>query len=482
MLIKMMTLCLQNRNQSAEHSGDDDDSSEEETDDDADSDEDEVSVPTTADVKTVIYSSDGKSSTGFTVIGGNAKGVFVDAIDPDCEAALAGLAAGDHILRVNGLLMVGKTRDEVFHSVHGHAGQLTLVVRHKPNLCQRVAQSNGGAGDSLFVRAHFSAEAAARGELAVDEGDVFDVVDTLPEGHPGCWRARKLDSTAAGRRSSDLPPGPLGLIPSRSRADQIVVKQNLTHGRPNERGGLFFRSFRRGKGSAARNGEAADRRSGGLEVMSYERVTRTVADVRRPVVVLGLFCDTIRTMLVRDSPGLFAMPTDEVETPKEEVPVDVRPILEVPPTKHCLLILSPPAIEYLQQRTDISPLTVYVSPVSKSVVKAVKAKLAPAYNKNPGYMYDEATRFERNYAHLFSATVPYTVDDSWFFNIKRVVEHLQIQPMWTGLSQAEVDAAATAEAKKYLPPVALAMATKTGKTNMAANRKSRTTDDLPDVS
>lgn len=368
--------------------------------------------------------------------------------------------------------------------LHGFDGQLTLIVRHKPNLCQRVAQHNDGAGDSFFVRAHFAVEATKKGELTVTDGDVFDVVDTLPEGSPGHWRARKVDSAAGRRMSESVPTGPLGLIPSRARADQIVTKQNLTHGKPgpNERGGLFFRSFRRAK-SANRNGsqsEEDDRRlSAGLDVMSYERVVRKISDARRPVVVLGLFCDTIRTMLVRDSPGLFVVPADEVETPKDEIPVDVKPILNVSPTKHCLLILSPDAIEYLQQRTDINPLTIYVSPVSKSVVKAVKAKLAPAYNKNPGYMYDEAARFEKNYAHLFSATVPYTADDRWFFNVKDVIERLQNQPTWVGLTQAEIDAAIAAESRKYLP--SMPVAARTGRLAAPASRMSRTTDDLPDV-
>ena len=465
----------------------DEDESETDSDDNSESDEDESSVPTTADVKTVIYASDGKSSFGITLVGGNAKGVFVETIDPESASARAGLSVGDHILRINGQLMVGKTRDEVYQMLHGFNGQLTLIVRHKPNLCQRVAESNGGAGDSLYVRAHFSVEAAKKGELGVEEGDVFDVVDTLPEGSPGYWRARKVDS-ATGRRTSELAPGPFGLIPCRAKADQIVVKENLAHGKPgpNDRGGLFFRSFRRAK-SATRNGgrgndEEDDRRSStGLDVVSYERVTRKIADARRPVIVLGLFCDTIRTMLVRDSPGLFVIPTDEVETPKDEIPVNMKPIMDVPPTKHCLLILSPPAIEYLQQQTDANPLTIYVSPVSKSVVKAVKAKLAPAYNKNPGYMYDEATRFEKNYEHLFSATVPYTVDDRWFFNIKHAIERMQNQPTWMGVSQAEIEAAAAAEAKKFLPPMPVVAVPRTGRTANPAVRMSRTTDDLPDV-
>ena len=471
----------------AAQSDEDDDVSEEDSFEDSESDEDESSVPTTADLKTVIYSGDGKSSLGLSLVGGNAKGVFVDTIDPESAPARAGLSAGDHILRANGQLMVGKTREEVYQLLRSFDGQLTLVVRHKPNLCQRVAESGRGAGDSFFVRAHFSVDGVKKGELVVEEGDVFDVIDTLPEASPGYWRARKVDATSRRTSESGLA-GPVGLIPNRAKADQIVVKTNLAHGKPgpNDRGGLFFRSFRRAK-SATRNGsrgqdEDDDRRlSAGLDVVSYERVTRTISDARRPVIVLGLFCDTIRTMLVRDSPALFVVPADEVETPKDEIPVDVRPILAVPPTNHCLLILSPPAIEYLQQRTDINPLTIYVSPVSKSVVKAVKAKLAPAYNKNPGYMYEEAARFEKNYAHLFSATVPYTVDDAWFFNVKDVIERLQNQPTWLGLSQSEIEAAAAAEAKKFLPMMPVAATMKTGRSAAPAVRMSRTTDDLPDV-
>ena len=412
---------------SAAQSDDDDEEEESETDSDGESDE---PAPSTADLKTVIYGGgDGRASLGLTLVGGNSTGVFVETIDPDSAPARAGLASGDHVLRANGQLMVGKTREEVQQTLSAlrGGGQTTLVVRHKPNLCRRVAVE-GGSGDSFFARAHFSADAAAKGELSVADGDVFDVVDTLPEGAAGYWRARKVDSAAA-RRSSESFTGPLGLIPNRARADQIVVKRNLTDGkRPaaaglGERGGLFFRSLRGRPKSTSRGAEdEADDDDDGegrasSDVVSYERVDRRTSDRRRPVIVLGLFCDTIRTMLLRDSPGLFAVPGDEVETPKDAVPVDVRAIRDAPPGKHCLLILSPPAIEYLQQRTDVSPLTIYVSPVSKSVVKAVKARLAPAYNKNPGYMYEEAARFERNYEHLFSATVPYTTDDRWFESI-----------------------------------------------------------------
>ena len=78
---------------------DDSEADSEEDDDSEESDEDETAVPTTADLKTVIYSSDGKTSLGFTLVGGNVKGVFVHTIDHDGAAANAGLSAGDYLLQ-----------------------------------------------------------------------------------------------------------------------------------------------------------------------------------------------------------------------------------------------------------------------------------------------------------------------------------------------------------------------------------------------
>jgi len=81
---------VQTQQPASTHSDDDE---EEDSFEDTDSDE-ELSVPTTADLKTVIYSSDGKSSLGLSLVGGNAKGVFVDTIDPESAPAHAGLSAG----------------------------------------------------------------------------------------------------------------------------------------------------------------------------------------------------------------------------------------------------------------------------------------------------------------------------------------------------------------------------------------------------
>jgi len=67
-----------------------------------------------------------------------------------------------------------------------------------------------------------------------------------------------------------------------------------------------------------------------------------------------------------------------------------------------------------------------------------------------------------------------------FFNVKAVVERLQNQPTWVGLSRAEIDAASAVEARKFLPSLPVAARTGGTPAAAAASRMSRTTDDLPD--
>lgn len=73
--------------------------------------------------------------------------------------------------------------------------------------------------------------------------------------------------------------------------------------------------------------------------------------------------------------------------------------------------------------------------------------MAPTYNKEPGYMYDEAARFERNFAHLFTAVVPFTTDDTWYRHLREAISFLQNQPTWVSANPGELDAAARSEVR-----------------------------------
>lgn len=426
------------------------------------------------EIKVVTFYS--RDNPGFSIIGGNAEGIFVHSLDPTSEAARNGLSNGDQILRANGKRVLGLTKEEASQVLRLPGGELTLHVRSIPDQYKAV-MDNGGIGDGFFVQAQFNHDPAKKGELNIREGDIFSVTDTLLENSPGLWKAHKINA----KKNEEQ----IGTIPGRQKADQIIVKYRLSQGKSDQRGGAFFRSFRRSK-SAERHSkgqEDEEKNSSAVisDVVSYQRVIQRLSENRRPVVVLGLFCDIVISMLIRDSPELFETPQEEVENSNSrDDPVNVRLIQSsYYRGKHCLVILTPPSIEYLQQKTELNPIVIYISPVSKSVVKAVKAKLAPNYNKNAGYMYDEAAKFEKSYGHLFSTSIAYTTDDWWFFHLKEAIGRIQNQPIWRTITDEEAEASATAELNKICPGVAVLPQIQERKSRDKTPRFSRTTDDLP---
>lgn len=466
------------------------DSEEEEEDDEEEESEDEeeeeeeaqlsqkVLNTSTRDQEIRVVTFYCRDNPGFTIVGGNAEGIFVHSLDPSSEASRSGLSNGDQILRANGRRVLGLTKEEASQILRLPGGELTLHVRSIPDR-YKVVMDNGGIGDGFFVQAQFNHDAGKKGELSIHEGDIFSVTDTLMENSPGVWKAHKINA----KKNEEQ----IGTIPSRQKADQIIVKHRLSQGKPSheQRGGTFFRSFRRSK-SAERNSksqEEDEKNSSAVisDVVSYQRVIQRLSENRRPVIVLGLFCDIVISMLIRDSPELFETPQEEVENSKSgEEPVNVRLIRgSYHRGKHCLVILTPPAIEYLQQKTDLNPIVIYISPVSKSVVKAVKAKLAPNYNKNAGYMYDEAAKFEKTYGHMFSTSIAYTTDDWWFFHLKEAIGRIQNQPIWRTVTDEEMEVSAMAELTKICPGVAVLPPIQARKSRDKTPRFSRTTDDLP---
>ena len=173
--------------------------------------------------------------------------------------------------------------------------------------------------------------------------------------------------------------------------------------------------------------------------IAYERIEQRLAPFPKPVLILGLFCDSVVNMLVRDRPDLYAAPQEGLELKPDQnaaqLPIEKRVRLDVirdvcfGQQKHCCGVLSPPAIEYLQ-KTDLNPIVIYLSPSSKAIVKIIKNKFAPNFDRRPQYLYDEAVGFERQHCHLFCASVPFTDNDGWYHSLQEAIATLQSQPQW----------------------------------------------------
>ena len=388
-----------------------------------------VKRPPDFDHRKVAYNSMGKVQ--FSLVGGNADGVFIHKLEAGSPAQSSGVMDGDQIVKINDQNMKGRTKEEVSLLLNSMKTVVNLTVRHKKDRYQGILD-NGGMGDSFFVKANFNHCDPRSDEMNIHEGDIFGIRDTLPDGKMGSWLGLKVNASASENQH--------GLIPNKNRAEQIAINHRLAAIKAKEkqqRGGLLRRSFGRSK-SADRLNKSRDNDNidfNPRDIIAYERVQQKSPEFMQPVVLLGLFCDAARDMLKQDSPGIFEVPNEEVEFPsndgngpKELVNMNLLHRI-IHSNKHCLTIISPKAIQFLQ-KTEIKPIVIYLHPGNKNILKSVRQKLAPDFDRKINQMLDEANAFEKANKQLFTATVTYTSDDSWFTLLKDTINRIQNQPQW----------------------------------------------------
>lgn len=399
---------------------------------------DQDKLPKDHDHRHITYDTKGKMR--ITIIGGNSDGVFIHRIDPGSDAEQQGLMEGDQILKVNGISTNGRTKEEIMLQLMSIQKDVSLVVRHKKDRYDCIIK-NGGMGDSFFVKAFFNHSPNHKGELKIQEGDIFSVRDTLPSGRIGSWQALKVNAKPNEEQH--------GLIPNQSRAEQVALAAKKDRGRGIEkenRGSFIRRSLRRSKSAERLHKENEAFTKSQVpqmeDVKTYERVEQRAPGFLRPVIILGLFCDTVRDRILQEQPGLYEKPPPEVEIPTTaeagdafKVPVDIRLIkCIIDNNRHPLIIMSPRSIQYLLTNTKLYPIVIYLTPGSKNVVKSLRHSLAPGFHKRSSYMYEESQAFAKTYSHLFTATVTYTADDVWYTLLKDTIQRIQNQPLWQCVS------------------------------------------------
>ena len=440
--------------------------------------------------KIVKYDTDGKQPV--KLVGGNFSGIFVHEVDKKSKAAEQGLKKGDQIMKLNNKSTQGMTREDAYAILKGIKTAVVLAVRSQLDEYQVVVHK-GGAGDAFFVCVHFNYDASSRSEMTFKAGDVFSVKDTMPNGKPGLWLVAKMRNT----------PGPeqIGFIPNQFKATQIATSYKIAQLRAEEiknKGGNFRKSFKRAKSldRGMNRTDSDDFKEALKDVKSYERVTQEVADFKRPVVLLGLFCDSVKDILLNDLPDYFALPQGAVElktnTPRNDPsvpPVNIRPIeVVLRNDKHCVLIISPDSIKYLNEHTELNAIVLYMCPTNKAIVKTLKARFAPGFDRKPNFMYDEALQFAKHHGSLFSSTVYYTNDGEWTKKLKDTIAQLQNEPLWIPLDMSNQDEESDDDSDVEFPvqpqPFQQALIqpnagqTRHGRERM---RASKTTDDLPNI-
>ncbi|XP_010183479.1 PREDICTED: LOW QUALITY PROTEIN: tight junction protein ZO-3 [Mesitornis unicolor] len=376
-------------------------------------------------------------SIGLRLAGGNDVGIFVSSVQEGSPAESQGIREGDQILQVNDTSFQRLTREEAVEYLMSlpPGEDITLWTQSKQDIYRKMISSN--VGDSFYIRTHFDFEKDTPSGLSFVRGDVFHVLDTMYRGRLGNWLAVRM-----GR---DLQEQDKGIIPNRSRAEQIASLESVlkaTSGaNPSGARAEFWklRGLRGAKKMLRKSREDLSALTKQGRYPPYEQVVLKEASFKRPVVILGPIADIAMQKLSMELPELFeiapSMPRDGASS--KVIKLDsVRQIAEK--DKHALLDITPSAVERLNY-VQYYPVVVFCEPESRQGIKAMRQWLAPDSRKSSRRLYAQASKMKKHCSHLFTATVSLSGSgNAWYEAIKDIITTQQSQPVWTAAEQADV--------------------------------------------
>ncbi|NWW98624.1 ZO3 protein, partial [Caloenas nicobarica] len=374
-------------------------------------------------------------SVGLRLAGGNDVGIFVSSVQEGSPAESQGMREGDQILQVNDTSFQNLTREEaVEYLMRLPPGEdIVLWTQSKQDIYRKMISSN--VGDSFYIRTHFDFEKDTPSGLSFVRGDIFHVLDTMYRGRLGSWLAVRM-----GR---DLQEQDKGIIPNRSRAEQIAslesVMKATSGGNPSGARAEFWklRGLRGAKKMLRKSREDLSALTRQGHYPPYERVVLKEASFKRPVVILGPIADIAMQKLSTELPELFeiapSVPRDGASS--KVIKLDsVRQIAEK--DKHALLDITPSAVERLNY-VQYYPVVVFCEPESRQGIKAMRQWLVPDSRKSSRRLYAQASKMKKHCSHLFTATVNLS-SNAWYEAIKDIIRTQQSQPVWTTAEQADL--------------------------------------------
>uniref|UniRef100_A0A6Q2X9C0 Tight junction protein 2b (zona occludens 2) n=1 Tax=Esox lucius TaxID=8010 RepID=A0A6Q2X9C0_ESOLU len=386
---------------------------------------------------TVMVSFQKGDSVGLRLAGGNDVGIFIAGIQEGSPAEEEGLRTGDQIMKVNNVDFRGIVREEaVLFLLEIPKGEdVTILAQSKPDVYNDVLLS--GRGDSFFIRTHFEYERETPQSLAFSRGEIFKVVDTLYDGKLGNWLAI--------RTGKDKQLLEKGIIPNKSRADQMASVQNSHRAAGTDRADFWrLRGQRAAKRKELRKSrEDVSAAPVATRFPAYERVVLREAGFRRPVVLFGPIADAANEKLASELPDLFVIAKTEPKDAGSEKSSGVvrlntiRQIIEQ--DRHALLDVTPKAVDTLNY-TQWYPIVVFFSPDSKAGVKAMRQRLMPSSNRSARKLYEQAVKLRKTCSHLFTATIDVnSANDAWYGSVKDSIREQQTQAVWVSDGKTDLD-------------------------------------------
>ncbi|NWU93192.1 ZO3 protein, partial [Upupa epops] len=376
-------------------------------------------------------------SVGLRLAGGNDVGIFVSSVQEGSPADSQGVREGDQILQVNNTSFQNLTREEAVEYLMSLSPgeEVTLWTQSKQDIYRKMISSN--VGDSFYIRTHFDFEKDTPSGLSFIRGDVFHVLDTMYRGRLGSWLAVRM-----GR---NLQEQDKGIIPNRSRAEQIAslesaLKATSSANSSGARAEFWkLRGLRGAKKMLQKSREDLSVLTKQGQYPPYERVILKEASFKRPVVILGPIADIAMQRLSTELPELFeiAPSVSRDGASSKVIKLDsVRQIAEK--DKHALLDITPAAVERLNY-VQYYPVVVFCEPESRQGIKAMRQWLAPGSKKSSRRLYAQASKMKKYCSHLFTATISLSGSgNSWYEALKDIIRMQQSQPIWTAAEQTDV--------------------------------------------
>ncbi|XP_034027146.1 tight junction protein ZO-2-like isoform X1 [Thalassophryne amazonica] len=377
---------------------------------------------------TVMVNFQKGDSVGLRLAGGNDVGIFIAGVQEGSPAEEEGLHIGDQILKVNNVDFQGVVREEaVLFLLEIPKGEvITILSQSKPDVYNDIMVS--GRGDSFFIRTHFTYLKETPQSLGFSRGDIFKVVDTLYDGKLGNWLAVRI--------GKDKQMQEKGIIPNKSRAEQMASVQRCDKANPGDRADFWrLRSQRVGKRKDVKKArETLSTQTLATRFPAYERVVLREAGFRRPVVLFGPIADAANEKLASEMPDLFVIAKTEPKDAGSEKSSGVvrlntiRQIIEQ--DKHALLDVTPKAVDTLNY-TQWYPIVIFFNPDSKHGIKTLRQRVIPNSNRSARKLYEQALKLRKTCSHLFTAVIDLnSANDAWYGSIKDTIREQQMQAVW----------------------------------------------------
>ncbi|KAM4528115.1 tight junction protein ZO-2a isoform 2-T2 [Odontesthes bonariensis] len=375
-------------------------------------------------------------SVGLRLAGGNDVGIFVAGVQEDSAAEQEGLRTGDQIMKVNSMDFRGMVReDAVLFLLEIPKGEdVTILAQSKPDVYKDIL--NSGRGDSFFIRTHFEYEKEAPQSLPFSRGEIFKVTDTLYDGKLGHWLAIRTDK--------DNQLLEKGIIPNKSRAEQMSNVQNAARAASGNDRGDFWRL--RGQRAAKKKDLRKSREDLSATPVAtrfpaYERVVLREAGFRRPVVIFGPISDAVNEKLANDIPNEFVIAKTEPKdagTEKSSGVVRLNTIRQIiEQDRHALLDVTPKAVDTLNY-TQWYPIVIFLNPDSKQGVKTMRSRLMPGSTRSARKLYEQSVKLRKTCSHLFTAAIDLnSANDAWYGSVKDSIQEQQDRAVW--VSEGKLD-------------------------------------------